>query len=170
LKRLLYLLAIAGCLWAHGGVLLLHERVGPYLISLFSADAPLRAGSQDFTVLVQGASDDSTMTDCRVLLSFRRPDAAKVRIDAQVGLAANKLLYAAPAQLGAGVWQFTISVQPSRGAAAEAHGTVTILPEQPPIATYWPYFAVPPLAVLLFILNRWLKRRSKSTSRKIFMG
>ncbi|HEX4227428.1 MAG TPA: hypothetical protein VHZ07_02080 [Bryobacteraceae bacterium] len=170
MRRFLYLLAIACCLGAHGGVLLLHERAGAYLISLFSADAPLRAGSQDFTVLVQTAADGNIVSDCRVELSFRRANTAQVRIDAQVGQSANKLLYAAPAQLGAGVWQFTISVQPSGGAFAEAHGTVTILPEQPPIAAYWPYFAVPPIAVLLFTLNRWLKRRSKSTSRKIFMG
>jgi hypothetical protein len=169
LKRVFYLLAIAACLGAHGGVLLLHERAGPYLISLFSADAPLRAGAQDFTVLVQNAEDGNTVLDSGVQLSFRRANTPEVRIEGRVGQSANQLLYAAPAQLAEGTWQVAISVQAPGGAAAEASGTVTILPEQSPLASYWPYFAVPPIAVLLFILNRWLKRQSKTARRKVFM-
>jgi hypothetical protein len=87
-----------------------------------------------------------------------------MHLEARLGQAANKLLYAAPAHLTAGVWRITISIQAPGGAASAVRGTVTILPQQPPIATYWPYFAVPPVFVLLFVLNRWLKRRSKTAT------
>lgn len=162
LRRLWIPLVTAGFLWAHGGVLLLHDRVGSFLISLFSADAPLRAGAQNFTVLVEDASDSSPVLDSRVTLSFRDAGAHQIRIEAQIGQSTNKLLYAASTNLTAGTWRVTISVQSKAGAESEASGTLTILPEEPPIAAYWPYFAVPPVVVLLFVLNRWLKRRSKS--------
>lgn len=163
MRRLaLSLLATATCLWAHGGVLLLHERAGQFLVSLFSADAPLRAGAQNFTVLVQDAADASPVLDRQVTLTFRQPGGPEIKIPATAGLAANHLLYAAPAQLSTGSWQVVITIRSPGGAVVAAHGALTILPPQPPLAAYWPYFAVPPIVVGLFILNRWLKLRSKA--------
>ena len=79
-------------------MLLLHRQAGPYIVSLFSADAPLRAGSQDFTVLLQNAADGTPQLDANVTLIFRNSD-AKEQIEARAGQSANKLLYAASAHL-----------------------------------------------------------------------
>jgi hypothetical protein len=153
----------AGCLWAHGGVLLLHQQAGPYIVSLFSTDAPLRAGSQDFTVLLQNVADGTPQLDANVTLTFRKSD-AKEQIEARCGQSANKLLYAASTHLFAGVWNVTIAIHSSAGSVATAKNSLTILDKQPPIAAYWPYFALVPAAILLFILNRRLKANRRRTA------
>ncbi|MGC2659599.1 MAG: hypothetical protein WA324_16700 [Bryobacteraceae bacterium] len=155
------LLALAACLWGHGGVLLLHQQAGPYVVSLFSADAPLRAGSQDFTVLLQNAADGTPQLDANVTLIFRNSD-AKEQIEARAGQSANKLLYAASAHLFTGVWNVTITIHSPAGFVATTKNSLTILDKQPPVAAYWPYFALIPAAILLFILNRHLKNRTRT--------
>jgi hypothetical protein len=149
---------LASCLFAHGGVLLWRKQAGPFVVTLFSAETPIRAGNADLSVMVQKTGDPDAVLDPTVQLIVRKPDTPPIAMQASHSLAANKILYGASIGLPTpGVWNLQILVK-SEALTGTVSGTLDVAPAQPPLQEYWPYFAVVPFAILLFALNQWLKR------------
>ena len=147
---------------ADGGTLVLRQQAGPLTISVFSSPNPLRVGRADLSVMVQRSSDQSSIMDATVKmhLSHSTPgEVSEVFAPATHAKATNKLLYAAQVNLPApGSWKMTAEIA-SRSGNAEIAGEIDVLAPLPPLLKYWPYFALLPLVVLLFVFNRWLRRR-----------
>jgi len=159
-------LAGASILFADGGTLVLRKQTGPLTISIFSSPEPLRVGPADLSVMVQRANDKSEVLDANVKLHLTHagPEGiAEVFAPATHANAANKLFYAARLDFPvAGVWRLA-SIVESKNGSAEVAGEVTVRPPQPPILAYWPYFAVVPLIIVLFVVNQWLKKKRQVT-------
>lgn len=140
----------------------LRKQAGPFLVTLFSTPSPLRKGLADLSVMVQRVNDRSPVLDANVKVHLRKrggDNIIEVFAPARHENASNKLLYAAKVNLIApGEWLAEVEVIEG-GATADVAGQVTVLPESPPLTTYWPYFALVPLAIALFVFNRWLRRR-----------
>jgi hypothetical protein len=155
-------------LLADGGSLVLRKQVGPLTISIFSAPQPLRVGSADLSVMAQQINDRSTILDATVKIDLIKPgadDISNISVAATHANSTNKLLYTALVTLPSpGVWRVAATVESSRG-SAEVAGEINVLEQQPPIITYWADFALVPLIVLLFIINRWLKRNRIKKAR-----
>jgi hypothetical protein len=166
LKRWVLLVAIfyagAGLAFGDGGALILQQRAGSFDFSVFATPSPLRAGRADFSVLVQDAKTQDVVLDGAIDLDFTRAGEEDIRAKATPGQATNKLLYAATVEIPrAGEWDLGARCR-IRGEDSVLHGTVSVLPPEPPLLTYWPYFLVVPLAIFLFALNHWLKSKRRS--------
>ena len=140
----------------------LRKQAGPFQITLFSTPSPLRAGPADLSVMVQRVNDQSPVLDANVKLHLRKrggDNIIEVFAPARHENASNKLLYSAKVNLvSSGDWLAEVEVIEG-GMTADVAGQVTVLPESPPLITYWPYFALVPLVLALFVFNRWLRRR-----------
>lgn len=149
-------------LFADGGRLILRKPAGPLIVSVFSAESPVRVGTSDLSVMVEKASDESPVMDAKVMLRLTRGTAGavtEVAAPASHTKATNKTLYAAQVTLPSeGVWRLSADVT-ANGKTDEVSADLNVLPPAPPAQKYWPYFALVPLAVLLFAFNRWLRRR-----------
>lgn len=163
----LLLLFVALCLvrvpaFADGGTLQFRKQAGPFTVTLFSAPVPLRAGAADLSVLVQDA-EENTLVDGAVTLLLSKSDQPDIVAEATTARATNKLLYAARVDLPeAGKWRVQVRVNRG-GSNAAVDGEISVLPEEAPLLTYWPYFAVVPIGLVLFVLNQWLKGKQRST-------
>ena len=146
---------------ADGGVVRLSQAAGPFTITVFTAPTPLRAGPIDVSVLVQDGRTGDAIDDAaiEVVLRGRDDPSQAVRASALHEQATNKLLYAALLDLpAAGGWHVTVDVAHA-GATATVGVDVEAEPALPPWRAYWPYFALPPLALALYALNQWLTLR-----------
>jgi hypothetical protein len=145
LKSVLILLIGACALLADGGSVVLRKQAGPLLITVFGTP---RVGVSDFSVLVQKANDPVLDAD------------VELRVDDAVARAVhgtNKLMYAAAVRL-AHAGKLPIAV---RVGGLEVSGEIQVEPEAPPIVAYWPYFALVPLAIVLFALNQCVKSKRR---------
>jgi YtkA-like len=147
-----------------GGTLILRKQAGPLTISVFSSPEPLRVGAGDLSVMVQKSDDKSAVLDANVKIRLTHGSAegiSEVFAPATHANASNKLLYAARVNLPAqGVWKLVATIDSKLG-NAEVAGEINVMPPQPRIIAYWPYFAVVPLIILLFAINQWLKNRRR---------
>lgn len=149
MKFSLLFLAAAALAFADGGSVLLHQRSGPFFITVFGA---AQVGLTDFTVLVQNASDQSPILDAEVNVFVAR-NMRRATHDQ----AANKLLYAASIRFyRAGNYSMLVRVS-RNGEEGSVNGNIAVAPATPPWLAYWAYFALVPVAILLFALNQWLK-------------
>jgi hypothetical protein len=163
-------LSCAGYLLADGGTLLLRQDAGPLTISIFSTPGPLRVGTGDMSVMLQKRDDKFTVLDAKVKLHLTHttPDGiSEVFVPATHAKATNKLLYASQVNLTAeGAWKLICTVD-SKFGNAEVAANLNVLPPEPRILAYWPYFAVVPLIIGLFALNQWLKAKRKATNPRV---
>jgi hypothetical protein len=156
------LIAAPSLLWADGGTLILHERSGALNISVFAAPSPLRAGPADFSLLIQNAETQDVLLDGEVELNLSKAGAEDIRATPTPGKATNRLLYAATVSIPeAGEWKLALRCRVG-GQETKLGGSIAILPPEPPLLTYWPYFLLVPVAVCLFFLNQVLKRKRQS--------
>ena len=127
-------------------------------MTLFGSPSPLRTGPADLSVLLETAGGNEPILDATVSLTLYRGN-ARVIAAATHAQATNKLLYAALPDLSeAGQWQVAVGVEKG-GVHSEVRGTIEVLPGPPAVLFYWPYFLVVPLAIGLFALNQWLKKK-----------
>jgi len=155
------LLAVAPAARGDGGVVRLSERAGPFVVTVFTSPTPLRAGPADVSVMVQDAEGRRPILDAEVSVSLSPlaagPKAVSARATRQT--ASNKLLYAALLDLPApGRWDLRVTVD-RNGTSGEVACEVTLTPARPRLLAFWPYLAFPPLAIVLFALHSWLRRR-----------
>ena len=175
MKRRWAMCVLAGCLFVpglfgDGGTVQLRKPAGPWMITIFSTPGPLRAGTADLSVMVQMAKDQSAVLDAQVKLRLNRSSATQVDeiiAPANRAQASNKLLYAARVTLPSpGRWQLEANVT-DKNSAASVSTEVNVLPAQAPLAAHWLYIALAPLVVLLFVLNRLLKRNRDSRRSRV---
>jgi hypothetical protein len=108
--------------------------------------------------MIQNRANHSVIEDARVMLKLRK-SAVEINAAATREHATNKLLYAAQVTLppgSAGPWRVDVRVT-SSGTSVETDGDLRVSPAPSAAVAYWPYFAVVPVVVGLFALNRWLK-------------
>jgi hypothetical protein len=165
------LLSLSQAALADGGRLSLHERAGPFTVTLFTTPDPLTQGSADFSVAVerpgdlgldQGLVEDAKVTLILTPLDATRPGSGQRLVLAATHAAASSaFLQAANFTLPApGLWNITIVVQQGRD-LGECAGVIDVLPYR--VATdgiAW-QIALVPLAMLLFAVHQARKRRHR---------
>jgi hypothetical protein len=158
------LLVLAGMLvpilgHADGGTLRLSKAEGPFVISVFTAPAPLRVGIADVSVLVQRRDGGAVLLDAVVELRTRAPDGTLGLTAASHAQASTGFLHAAPLALpSAGRWQLTTLVRRGR-ARVTVSCDLPVEVEAPSLPEHWLPLALPALGVLLFMLRRRLQRQ-----------
>jgi hypothetical protein len=145
-----------------GGVVRVREASGPFLITIFTAPDPLRAGPLDVSVLVQDRKSGEPVLDATVDLALRPLDDASSQfaVRASHEKATNKLLQAAILEIPvAGRWRLHVDVQRGRD---EATGVTELhaAPPPPRLAAIWPYLLLPPFAIAVFALHQMLRQDS----------
>ena len=147
---------------ADGGAIQLRKQAGDFLVTLFSEPTPVRVGKADLSVLCERTDSKQAVTDAQVLIHLRRPGSGgtimEIALPAKRSESKNGLLYAAVANLTEpGKWPVRIDVRTGSDEAMVT-GIMEVLPSQPAIVTYWPFFVAVPLLALLFAINLRLRR------------
>ena len=149
--------ALAVLLAADGGTLQVRQASGPFVLSVFTAPAVLRAGNIDFSVLVQESGRLDPVMGADVVVRAENEDGIVVSKAATHANAQNKLLYAASLNLSRpGEWTYTVLVRQQKS-AAQVSGTLYAAAREARFLAHWPQWAFIPLLVLLFALHQWLK-------------
>jgi hypothetical protein len=155
------LFALNSRVCADGGFVELHEVVGPFDVTVFTAPGPLRAGPVDISVLVQDVANGQPVLDGEVFVRLQR-EGSDLAERASREVAQNKLLYSALMHLPeAGQWEFEVTIKHGKEAASLRRG-VSVAPSRPLLLAYWRSLSVPPVVIAIFALNQWLKRRRVS--------
>jgi len=155
MRRLLILFALpASPLFADGGAVQLQQQAGPFLVTVFAAPVPARAGPVDLSVLVQDRTSLSPVLDAVVSLQIGGQTVVATRAQAQ-----NKLLYAATVNLSEPRdHKYSVTIL-RNSITTQVAGTLRVEPPAAKLETYWRYLILPPLAVALFTAHQLLKRR-----------
>lgn len=173
-----------------GGMIRGRDSQGAFIVTLFTSSEASTSSPVDVTVLVQSRESGDVILDAAVTFSFsalsgevasapsgfcgpmnnvvvlsaadalgRSPE-----ITATHDAVANKLLYGANVILPTvGDWQVYVSVRRN----AEYASLTCVFPvDAPPrrLAGLWPYLAIPPFGIFLFLMNLWLRNRSTATT------
>jgi hypothetical protein len=170
-----FLLASALCARADGGAVLSQQKAGPWLVTLFGAPSPLRAGPADLSVMIQNAATGAPVLDQSVSLMIQAsvspeseawvPPCCSMKkasgvVAATHAAAQNKLLYAANVILPAsGPHELVVRIGKSEDAEILT-AKLDVQPPAAPISHYWTWLAAPPLLIGVFALNQRLRRRS----------
>lgn len=169
MKRGLLLLLLPAILGADGGKVLFQRKAGAFDITLFATESPVRVGRSDLSVMIQDSATKNPILDAEVSIHlFRRETATITEISAPArhDQATNKLLYAAELNVSEpGNYRAEISVQ-TKTESALVTGDVEVAPPEPPLVAHWPYFALPLVFILLFVLNQRLKQRRRAANRQ----
>jgi hypothetical protein len=145
---------------ADGGVVIFQRTSAPFTITLFSTEMPLRPGPADLSVLLEQADGHSPILDAQVFMELQDEAGMIIRAEATRNQAGNKLLYCSLINLpAAGHWKIKLHIR--RGdSTAEMLSDLTVAAPQPVLLSHWELIAVPPIIIILFILNQWLRRRA----------
>lgn len=117
----LVLLLLAAPVWANGGQIQVPEqRVGPYLVTVFTSPSPFRAGQVDVSVLVRNPAgeliDDAQVTVTTVPLGHAGPGGTYPATQAQASI---KSFYSAKFNLPeAGQWRMTVAIAGAQGSGS----------------------------------------------------
>jgi len=145
---------------ADGGTVQLRKEAGPFVITVFTAPAPLSVGPVDMSLLLQNRNGLEPVLDASVSLILRS-EASGTEIQARPTReqAQNKLLFAAPVTLAeSGKWQLDVTIL-RNGERTEATGTIDVSPAFEMASSYWGYIAFPPLVIVAFVVRERLIRR-----------
>ena len=144
---------------ADGGVVVFQQTSAPFTVTLFSTEMPLRPGVADLSVLLEQTDGRSPILDARVFIELQHETGTIVRTEATRNQARNKLLYCSLINLPkSGKWKLRLHV--TRGeSSGEVLSELLVAAPQPVLVSYWQLFALPPIAITLFLINQWLRRR-----------
>ena len=152
---------------ADGGLVRASSARSGLLVTLFTTPTPLRTGPADVSVLVQDAATRATLLDAQVTVRVSAQHEGALPLTARLdrASAANKLLQAATVVLPV-PGPYRIVAEARRGVArAVVAADVTVEPPIPPLLALWPYLALPPAVVGIFLVQQWLRNRSLGTAR-----
>jgi hypothetical protein len=155
-----WIAALAAVARGDGGVVQFNGPAGPFDVAVFTAPTPLRAGPVDISVLIRERTDQRPILDAEVVLQLVPANATGPAITAAATReqATNKLLYAALVDLPApGAWNMRVTVRHGAAAATVAQH-LEAARALPPLLAFWPYLAMPPVCIALFILHQRLSR------------
>lgn len=157
------LLAASARLLADGGLVLLHQQSPPFVITVFESPTPPRAGAIDLSVLLQASETLEPVLDAEVQIELAK-DGSHLQVRATRDQAQNKLLYAASVDLDdPGAWRYSVSVRTAGGASRPitVSGNIAVAAEQPKLAAYGSYLALPFFCLAIFALHQWLRWRQR---------
>jgi hypothetical protein len=98
------------------------------------------------------------IVDARVFLELENGAGKTVRAEATHRLARNKLLYCSLINLPeAGHWKMKITIEYG-DERAEVLDHLMVANPQPMLLAYWKLITFPPMVIILFIINHWLRR------------
>jgi len=144
---------------ADGGVVIFQHASAPFVITLFSAEMPLRTGPADLSVLLEGTEGHSPILDAQVSIELEHEGGTIIRAEATRTQARNKLLYCSLINLpAAGRWKMKLHVTHGNHSVDMLSDVIVAAP-QPVLLSYWKLFATPPVIIILFIFNQRLRRR-----------
>lgn len=156
---------IAQIAFADASAVLVRQRVDPFDITVFAEHTPLTVGHSNLSVMLQRAADHSNVPDADVTLRFRENRSGKiveVMAPATHAKATNKLLYGAMVTLpNPGQWNFEADIS-AQGSAVTMPATLTVAAEEPAMKEKWPLIVFVPVAIVMFYINRRLRRRWRS--------
>ena len=149
--------------WADGGTIRISERKDGFLITVFTAPAPFRAGPVDISVLVQDALTGEPVPETRVTVRMTKPGQLALEYPATREAATNKLLGAAQFELPEpGRWQLEVQVESAHGLAVVG-GELEAAAPLPRWRELWPWIGWPALAIALFGIHQVFARRRRGT-------
>ncbi|SRR6266851_5068169 len=144
---------------ADGGTIRLSEKRDGFLITVFTAPAPFRAGPVDISMLVQDASTEELVPQAQVTVRMTKPGQLALEHPATREAATNKLLYAAQFELPEpGRWQLEVEVEAVHRLAV-IRGELEAAAPLPRWRELWPWIGWPALAIALFGIHQVLARR-----------
>jgi hypothetical protein len=150
-------LLLAGVARGDGGVLRLSQASGPFVISVFTAPEPLRAGRAEVSVLVQ--THGAVVLDAVVELRVRAPDGAEQTLALTRAAAKNQLFQSAFVELRTpGRWGLFVTARQA-GTPATVACDLDVAPATAGLAAHWVPLALPALCVLLFVWRERLLRQ-----------
>src|SRR5215475_16008271 len=154
------LLSLVRSIRADGGVVLCQRTGAPFDITVFFAEMPLRPGLEDLSVLLEQAEGHSPILDAQVFIELEHEGGMMIRAEATRSQARNKLLYCSLIDVPlSGQWKMRVQVIHGNN-AVEVLSELVVAAPQPLLLSYWKLTAAPPVIIILFIVNQWLRRRS----------
>jgi hypothetical protein len=157
----LFLRSCCAPAYGDGGTVLLSEKTGGLLVTVFASPAPFRAGPVDISVLVQDALTGQPLPEARVAVRMRKPGLAAPDHPATHEAATNKLLHAAQFELPEpGRWHVDIQIESEQGMATVG-GELEAAAPLPRWRELWPWIGWPALAIALFAIHQLLSRRKR---------
>ena len=157
---------------ADGGIVIFQRTSAPFTITLFSTEMPLRPGPADLSILLEQPDGHAPILDAQVFMELQHEAGMIIRAEATRSQARNKLLYCSLINLpAAGHWKIRLHISRSN-TSAEMLSDLVVAAPQPVFLSHWELIAVPPIIIVLFILNQWLRRRAfnKKTSNFRYFG
>jgi hypothetical protein len=169
------------------GIVRLRDTRGPFIITVFTSPELVSGQAADVSVLIQKRDSNEAVLDAIVSFSLTPPHGSIPKSSdpmcGQPGLVTtlgpqdgpttilarreqspNKLLYTAPISFPlTGPWKLDASV---RNGADSAKFTCEIPVDLParPLTGLVPFLVLPPLLVILFAVNQWLRSRTEGNS------
>jgi len=143
---------------ADGGTVLCQRTSDSIVVTVFSAQTPVRTGISDISFLVESATDSHPILDARVLVELESESGKTLHAEATRALARNKLLYCCLLDLPeAGHWTMKVLVKRGTGRSVLIHH-LQVAKRQAPVLAYWKLLIFPPLLTFLFMANQFLRR------------
>ena len=161
LLMIVFLPSLVQIVRADGGVVMCQRTSAPFSITLFSEEMPLRPGPADFSVLLEQPDGHSPILDAQVFITLQHENGTIIRTEATRNQARNKLLYCSLITLAkAGHWKMMVHV--IRG-SEKADMLYDLIVAAPPsvLLSNWKLISLPPVIIMLFIVNQWLNRERK---------
>ena len=144
---------------ADGGLLVLSDTKGGYLITVLTAPTPFRAGPVDISVLVQDRTTGELMSREEVTVRLTRRGQPPLEYLATREAATNKLFRAAQFDLPQpGRWELQVLVDGSHGRVV-IDGEVEAAQPLPQWQALWLWIGWPALVIALFGIHLVLERR-----------
>jgi hypothetical protein len=165
LSLLALLLALCARAQADGGLLQLRQTAGRFVVTVFAAPTPPRAGPVDISVLAEDLTNGRATLDGEVIVRLWREGGMTVVGRATRNVAQNNLIYSTLMNLPeAGRWELEVTIKQGESKASVL-GQIWVAQPRPFLLSYWRSLSLPWIVVALFALNQWLKRRADSQGR-----
>lgn len=159
----MFISALPGNVRGDGGTVLCQRTTGPHLVTALTTQSPLRKGQTDISVLVERTGDPRPVLDAQVFIELVNEVGVTVGAEATHTQARNKLLYCSLMNIpAAGRWTMKIVVKHG-GERVEMLDHLVVAEAQPMLLAYWKLIAIPPVIIILFIINQWLVRNRWTT-------
>jgi hypothetical protein len=143
--------------------MIFHRVANGLVLTLFVSPTPLRTGTVDFSVFIEDAASSNPVLDASVKLTVTSPGDRAISASLNRQDATNDLLYAASLTLPrAGTYALLLE-SATKSKVAKVTCDLEVLPTAPAIQTYWPYLTPVPIAILLFAVNRLLRRANRAS-------
>ena len=161
------LLALSLRTQADVGLAQLHQTADPFVVTVFAAPGPPRAGPVEISVLAQDITDGRAALDVEVFVRLRSAGGTIVAGRATPAASRNNLFYSASMNLSeSGLWEMEVTIK--RGArAVSVRGQMPVAAPRPLLLSYWRSLSLPWVVIFLFAMNQWLKRRAASRLRPL---